>query len=240
MTFTNLNTTEDRFNPPLKAGLPYCRIDINGKTKQLRPIAILLLVLYSCSGKEQNQVKTKTPEVEIVSDSTNSAPVEQYRPIELPEPFDVSKIETIVGLDFTSGILPENDYGAYCDNSESGIYGFYNLIDIRSKSRPQLVGGIDIYKPDKTSAWRASDTNQKVWRIHLRSEVISVWDSIQVGLTRDDIVEFGQANKGVCHEKGDHHYSCHFNNFSVVCIFENDTIQELTITRNCERVNNGN
>src|SRR5690606_25622822 len=136
-------------------------------------------------------------------DSTISDLVEKHRLTKLPEPFDISRIETTKGFYFTSGVLSRQEHNEYCDNSEIGIYGFYNLIDQNSKLEHPVASTIDVYKPGNASNWQASDTGQKVWKIHLNSDVISVWDSIHVGVSREKVVQFGQKNNGLCMKKGD-------------------------------------
>jgi hypothetical protein len=201
--------------------------------KQLLQITLVTLTLISCSNEKLDT--KQTDQLETVSDSTISEIVEAHKTTEIPEPFDISQIDSKKGLDFTSGVLSKEDFKEYCDNSDNGIYGRYNLIDQNSELEHPVVGTIDIYKPDSESNWQASDSNQTIWKINLKSDVISVWDSIHVGLPRDKVVQFGQTNKGFCIKKGDFYYSCDFNNFSVVYNFKNDTLAELTVTRNCEK-----
>lgn len=179
-------------------------------------------------------------QVEAVSDSTISDLLEGYKPADLPEPFDISQIDNIEGLDFTSGVLSKADHKDFCGNPEKGIYGRYYLIDGSSELKPPVVGTIDIYKQDIKTAWQASDKDQTIWKMNLKSNVISVWDSMYVGLTRDKVVQFNQSNSGIAIKKGDFYYSSDFNNFSVVYNFKNDTLRELTVTRKCEEEKNKN
>jgi len=172
-------------------------------------------------------------EIENVSDSTIKELIEKHKTTELPEPLEVSKLEFMSRLDFTSGGLPSEDKKNYCDSSGIGFYGRYNLIDRRNQNIDALVGVIDIFKLGQMSNWKSSDSNQTVWKIHLKSDLISVWDSIHVGLTKDQIVQFVNANDGFFMKKEDINYSCDFNNFTVVYNFMNDTLKELTVTRNC-------
>jgi hypothetical protein len=96
------------------------------------------------------------------------------------------------------------------------------------------VGGIiTIHSNNKMPGWKSTDTDQTKWQIHLKSDVISVWDSITIGMTRIQIENFGKTNKGFCLRKGDTFYSCDFSNFSAVYLFQNDTLKELTVTRKC-------
>lgn len=205
--------------------------------KQLLQIILVFLVLNSCTSctnDEANKMKSNE-EFEIVTDTTISEVINQHKLTELPEPFNVSQLEYTKGLYFTSGVLSKKEQKEYCDNSENGLYGRYNLISQNTTLEHPLVGTIDIYKPGKMSGWRASDTNQIVWKIHLKSDIISVWDSIHVGLSRDKVIQFGKTNNGLCIKKGDFYYSCDFNNFSVLYNFKNDTLTELTVTRNCDK-----
>ena len=97
------------------------------------------------------------------------------------------------------------------------------------------VGGtIDIYKEGEMSDWKFSDSGQKIWKIHLKSNVISVWDSIYVGLSREKAEEFGQVNNAFCMKKGDFFYSCEFDDFLVIYNFKADTIRDLKVIRICE------
>ncbi len=196
------------------------------------------MTLNACSNQERDKNTIDQSEIETVSNFTISDLVENHKSTELPEPFDIVQIESTKGLSFTSGVLSREDHKEYCDNSESGIFGRYYLIDQNSKLKHPVVGTIDIYKSEKKSNWLASDTNQKVWKIHLKSNVISVWDSIHVGLSRNKVIQFGQSNNGLCIKKGDFYYSCDFNNFLVVYNFKNDTLTELTVKRNCEKEKN--
>mgnify|MGYP005679964363 CR=1 FL=1 len=83
--------------------------------------------------------------------------------------------------------------------------------------------------------WKSTDTNQTIWEIHLETDIISVWDSIKVGMNRSDIEKFGKAKDGFCRYQEDDSYSCFFANFSAVYIFKNDSLKEMTITRNCDK-----
>jgi hypothetical protein len=140
-------------------------------------------------------------------------------------------------VEFTSGIGEPVENHIKCDSSGTGFYGSYHLIDpdfADEMGRP--VGGvITIYSKNKMSGWKSTDTDQTIWKIHLKSDVISVWDSIKVGMTRTQIEKFGKANNGFCLRKGDAFYSCDFNNFLAVYIFEKDTLKELTVTRKCDQ-----
>jgi len=186
------------------------------------------------------ELKEKTKDVrEARKDSIDLQVIESFLKSKITEPFQVSKIDK---LEFTSGVGKEIDEHKKCDSSSTGFYGSYYLIDqdyADEMGRP--VGGvITIYSDNKMTGWKSNDTNQTIWEIHLESSVIAVWDSIKVGMARSEIEKFGKANNGFCVKKGDAFYSCDFNNFSAVYIFKNDTLNELTVTRKCEKEINGN
>jgi hypothetical protein len=180
-------------------------------------------------------LKEKTKDVqEARKDSTDLHIIESFLNSKISEPFQVSEIDK---LEFTSGGGKEIEEHKKCDSSSTGFYGSYYLIDqdfADEMGRP-VGGNITIHSDNKMAGWKSTDTNQTIWEIHLESDVISVWDSIKVGMTRSEIVKFGKANDGFCVKKGDAFYSCDFNNFSAVYIFRNDTLKELMVTRKCEK-----
>lgn len=202
--------------------------------KKLTSYIVGLLVLISCSN-QQTEIKDKDNGVqEVTIDSLKLQLLESHLNSKIAEPFQVSDIDK---LEFTSGEGEEIENYKKCDSSGTGFYGSYFLIDqdfADEIGRP--VGGImTIHSNNKMSEWKSTDTDQTIWKIHLKSDVISVWDSIKVGMTRRQIETFGKANNGFCVKKGDVFYSCDFNNFSAVYIFQNDTLKELTVTRKCEK-----
>jgi hypothetical protein len=121
----------------------------------------------------------------------------------------------------------------FCDSDSLGFYGRYNLIDRRIIKGVPIAGHIDIFKIGKMSEWKSSDKNQRIWEIYLSTNILTVWDSISIGLPRQIINNFIHANNGFCIKKGDD-LSCDFNNFGAIFKFKNDTLNELTITRSCK------
>ena len=170
-------------------------------------------------------------------DSTEIQLLGSYLNSKIDEPFQVSELDK---LKFTSGGGEEMENHKKCDSSNTGFYGSYFLIDqdFADEIGRAIGGTITIHSNKKMSAWKSTDTDQTIWKIHLKSDVISVWDSVKVGMARSQIEKFGKANKGFCVKKGDAFYSCDFNNFSAVYIFQNDTLKELTVTRKCEKNKN--
>ncbi len=190
--------------------------------------------MISCTNQQTENQETSVDILETNQDSIKVQLLEAHLTSKIDEPFQVSEIDR---LEFTSGGGKEILEHKKCDSSNTGFYGSYFLIDpdyADEIGRP--VGGIiTIYSNNKMSGWKSTDTDQTIWEIHLKSDVISVWDSIKVGMTRNEIEKFGKTNQGFCVKKGDLYYSCDFINFSAVYIFQNDTLKELTITRKCEK-----
>jgi hypothetical protein len=152
----------------------------------------------------------------------------------IAEPFKLSELQK---LKFTSGGGQIIENHQKCDSTGTGFYGCYFLIDNDFKDEiGRSVGGtITVHSKKEMSKWKSTDTDQTIWRIKLKSDVISVWDSIKIGLTRSEIEKFGIENNGFCIKKGDNFYSCDFSNFSVLYFFKNDILRELNITRKCEK-----
>lgn len=191
-----------------------------------------LMFLTSCSN-QQTEIKAIGVQ-EVTTDSLEHQLLETHLNSRIAEPFQVSDIDA---LEFTSGRGEEVASLKKCDSSSTGFYGTYFLIDrdIAYKPGGPVGGTITIHSNKRMSDWKSTDINQTIWQIHLTSDVISVWDSVTVGLTRSQIEAFGKAHNGLCIKKGDKFYSCNFGNFSAVYVFQNDTLRELTVTRKCEQ-----
>ena len=202
--------------------------------KNLSRYLVALLALLSCTNQHTGIKEKKNYSQEITKDSLELQLLESHLSSEIAEPYQVSEIDK---LEFTSGGWKEIENHKKCDSLGAGFYGSYYLIDEEFEDeigRP--VGGIiTIHSNKKMSDWKSTDTDQTIWKIHLKSDVISVWDSIKVGNTRSQIEKFGKENNGSCVREGDIFYSCDFSNFSAAYIFKNDTLKELTVTRKCEK-----
>ncbi len=190
---------------------------------------LLFLLLSSCTQQGSQERETENP-----IDSSRiqpELPIEQAR---LPEPLVLSLLYTTDRLDNTSGGLPNEDKATYCDSSEHGFYGRYNLIDRRIRNRVPVIGLIDVHNPGTMANWKVTDTTQRVWKISLTSDILSLWDSLHVGLRRDDVAQFNQLHQGECVEIDDQNYECVFQNFLIDYTFSDDTLAKLTVRRACE------
>lgn len=158
--------------------------------------------------------------------------LDEFNNRKIDEPINVSDIDK---MKFTSGGGFSLEDGEYCDSLKTGFYGSYFIIDENYSDiigRP--VGGrITVHSDGKMINWKSTDTNQTIWNIHLESDIISVWDSIHIGLTKSEIESFSSKNNGLCVEIGNKFYNCDFNNFYTIFEFKNDKLKELTITRKC-------
>lgn len=214
-------------------------VGINSKMKRVIAIIFISCFLISCNNQVDSKNEIRTEQINVEQDSALTDLFIRHMNSKISEPFKVTDIDS---LNFTSGGGESVNQNEYCDSLNSGFFGTYFLIDedFSDEMRRPVGGTITIHADGKMIGWKSDDTTQTIWKIHLKSDVISVWDSIHVGLTRGEIVKFGQAHNGFCMKKGDFYYSCDFNNFSVVYYFKNDTLTELTVTRNCERKNKKN
>lgn len=193
---------------------------------------ISLFFLLSCSNPKTEKSNSQASFNETLSDSIKKDSIESNISSGIGEPFLISKIEM---FEFTSGGGNKIKTHKDCDTSSAGFYGSYYIIDKKYKDeigRP--IGAIiTIYSNKKMSKWKASDKDQTIWEIHLKSDIISLWDSIKVGMIRNDIEKFGEANNAICIKKGDNNYLCEFQKFSLNYIFKNDTLREIIATRKC-------
>ncbi|WP_417610535.1 hypothetical protein [Owenweeksia hongkongensis] len=199
----------------------------------IRALTFILTYFIISSCFNQSEDKHEIERKEITPDSIISETIQTKLRSQISEPFKVSNIDR---LNFTSGGGHYGKQNELCDSLENDLFGIYYLIDENSSynSGSPVGGTITVHINGKMTSWRSDDTTQTIWKIHLISDVISVWDSIKVGLTKNKIVKFGQVNNGLCIEKEGFDYLCDFGNFSAIYKFENDTLTELTVTRNCK------
>lgn len=203
----------------------------------MKKIAIYVfgfLMLVSCTNKQTTMNNYEENLQDTGIDSVKLQIKDSHLIAKIGEPFQVENIQK---LEFTSEVNESSVDNDYCDTIEKGTFGSYFLIDSDfSDEIGRPVGGIiTVHYNNGKKGWRADDKTQTIWKIHLKSDVISVWDSIKIGMTLSQIENFGRENNGLCIEKGDDSYSCDFNNFLVAYTFKRDTLKELIITRKCEK-----
>jgi hypothetical protein len=156
------------------------------------------------------------------------SPVEDSK---FAEPFDVTMLEKN-RIMFTSGGASGLVTKKFCENTKIGFYGSYHVYNMYGPHED--AGHITIYKEGKMSDWKASDTNQKVLHIELNSPIVSVWDSIKIGLTKSKIDSFAKKYNAVNKSKSDTSCSYVLKNFQADFIFSNDTVKKLVVTRLCK------
>ena len=102
----------------------------------------------------------------------------------IEEPLNISEIDK---MKFTSGGGHDLKAENYCYSIETGFYGSYSLIDedYSDKIGRPVGGRILVHSRGAMADWKSTDTNQTIWRIHLVSDVISVWDTIKVGTPKN-------------------------------------------------------
>jgi hypothetical protein len=201
-------------------------------------ITLIGILIVSCAQRQEIATNNKEHLDSINKDSLAQSLIQKYMDSEIDEPIDFKEIQSADFLDFTSGSIKHSETNNYCDSVKIGFYGRYTLIDKRlfNDTISPIVGFVDIYKKGEMTKWRFSDSDQKIWKINLKSDILTVWDSVRVGLPRKEIVDFGESQNGLCIRKGERYFSCDFKNFSTVFMFDNDTLKELTITRKCKSI----
>jgi hypothetical protein len=196
------------------------------KTRVLFAILSVLL-LFGCNNHENDN------KIEIAQNDLSSDTVEiQNKTFELEPPLDITSLSEVEQLDWNSGVA--NSKNEYCYNSSDGHYGFYSLIDKRKLKTNNideiLVGRILIHRKKSKSVWTEKDTTQKIQRIELRSDILTLWQELKVGLSNEDLLNFIGDNfhyqKGTVLYAELPGYNCNFTILS-------DTIAEIIIDKKC-------
>jgi hypothetical protein len=208
----------------------YVEVEINGEDEKRFKRKMLLI-------SNAEKYVRNTPIDSIVENynmvDLNNGEIQNQIIKNIDEPFNIKMIDD---LDFTSGGGVSLKDGNYCDTIKTGFYGNYYIIDraYSAKTKKPIGNIITVHSPGKMKDWQSNDTTQSIWKIHLKSDIIQVWDSIHVGQSKSEIQKFGNVNKGFCVSKGDAYYYCDFNNYMATFIFMADTLKELTVIRNCK------
>ena len=190
------------------------------------------LLIPSCENSTKKQLQNST----TAFLSNNSIKPEILKPSvdkQLPEPFDIKNIDD---LEFTSGMVSTTKAYNKCFNVKTSSYGAYYLIDSKySKTSNNLSSSniITVRTPNEANNCKSTDTNQTVIKIHLKSDIIAVWDSIRVGISKTAVDEFTTNNLGYCKKYGNGIYLCDYDNFLAFYIFKKDTLKEMKIFRSC-------
>jgi hypothetical protein len=108
----------------------------------------------------------------------------------MPPPFAWSALNHTPGLDVTSGGGPELRH--YCSADSTGFYGQYTLIDRRDpRLEDSRVGTLIIHHPDADmGSWTSDDERQAFRYLSLHSSVLTLWDSVRVGMSEAALLDF--------------------------------------------------
>lgn len=163
----------------------YCgytpRVSDNSNLKQIKATILISCFLISCNNRLEEKYEIRQQQEEIEHDSAISELPQSHLKSKIPEPFKVTDIES---LNFTSSGGSTARQNEFCDTLKSGFFGTYLLIDEDfSDEIGRPVGGtITVHVNSKMANWKSDDTTQTIWKIHLVSDVLSVWDSIYLWL----------------------------------------------------------
>lgn len=199
------------------------------KTNQSPLLLCFALLLVACSRSTHESPENLLEEIENTQDTIST---EAINILPITAPYPVSKIAQ---LEYTSGGGQAVEKNEFCDNIDKGFFGTYFLVDrdFTVATEQPIAGTITVHANGKMKDWKPEDSTQTIWEIHLKSAILSVWDSIHVGLPRTEIEHFGQQNQGLCVNQGDNIYACDFQTYKAVYLFKNDTVSELIVTKNC-------
>jgi hypothetical protein len=151
---------------------------------------ILLLIAFLLSNCQTNTKKQKTPNYPIPLNKGEyivSKPTKHF-----PCPIKFSALRNIKHLDWTASVVAAN--GTFGDNSKTGFYGTYNLLDHsrRSTENEELIfaGEITIYKEKNNIPWGSDDTTQQFRHLKINSSILPIWDSLYVGSSKTKLINF--------------------------------------------------
>lgn len=146
----------------------------------------------------------------------------------LPIPFDISTIDNIENLYYTSGGSPAN--GKLCDSTTNGFYGNYYLIDELNKK--ERAGIITIFREGADmSTWTPFDTTQKFRLINLKTNILTVWGKLQVGMNEEELKLF--IGERFNYKKGTMIYA-DFGVYDADFRVLDNTLKEFTIKKKCK------
>ena len=150
----------------------------------------------------------------------------------LQEPINFKNLKPNERFDFTAGGLYEIKYD--CENIKSGYLGQYVLFDKKSDLKSPIVGTIHIYNKGLMSNWKFDDEDQKIMKLTLKSDVLTLWESIKIGNDKNTVDEYFSNMNKVVKQKGNL-ISYIFKNFMIDCYFTSKLLSEITITRVCNK-----
>lgn len=154
--------------------------------KPIESIGILCLLLAACKSPDNVANEHFTDSLSKPSSRVEASVPEREK---MPPPMDLTVLSTTPHLSYTSGGSPAN--GTLCDSTADGFYGFYSLIDTRVHSSNPYVGTLTIFRPGSDmSDWTPTDTNQLFRSVNLQSGMLTVWDSMRVGMSERALKHF--------------------------------------------------
>ncbi len=180
--------------------------------------------------EDPSEAKSDTAIVEVVS-RNDIFPEWQ----DVGEPFSWEDFISARNVSRTSGVARKSDTENFCDSSEvSGFYGFYFLIDQRLDT---LAGKAYVYVPGGQKNWTETDRNQRLWSIVLWTDIITLWDKIEIGMDRTMLEEFIRENKGFSVKKGENYMQAHFNDYLCAMWFaDGKKLTRIEVRKNCEQI----
>lgn len=185
--------------------------------KLLSIVSILTLLLAACTQNDKNYARN-SPTEEINNETIDK---------EYSQPINISDIKKLDFLMTTSGVLPISKAKFLCNNEKDGFYGFYSLIH---KDKKQLMGLLTVYTTDIAGNWGYDSTNETFSSIELTTSDIKVWDSINVGISKSELLNFIGTNIYAKEDETIHiDLGEYFSSFAI----SNDTISSIKIIKLC-------
>lgn len=199
------------------------------KKPEILFLIVSIFLLFGCTNHE-NETRLQIDEKVKLQDTSEV----QKEVRELEPPIDITRLSEIKYLDWNSGVI--NSKKEYCYHSKNSHYGFYSLIDKRKINTNSIdeiiVGRIVINRKKSKSIWTEKDTTQIIQHIELKSDILTLWQVLKVGLSKHDLLNIIGDNfhyqKGTIIYTEMKGYNCSFS-------IKSDSISEITIDKRCNR-----
>lgn len=181
--------------------------------------------MVACSdyGKPKNNIIESTTNKDLKLEKKSNG-------YNFQEPFDIQHIKTRANKSSTSGVVPHSQSKSFCKQLGTGFYGFYYLLMNDSHNGP--VGLMTVYTNDHPNRWRYDTVNELLYSLELETKDITLWDSISIGMNKNDLLEFINGNT-IDYNKNQ--IVTTLGDFNSTFQISNDTVYHIKIERNCSK-----
>ncbi len=149
--------------------------------------------------------------------------------VKITEPVNIKNIKKMINIATTSGVLPTSESANFCRPTGNGFFGHYQLIT-KNNSKYPLIGQLIIFTTDKPQEWKFDNNNETFVEIKLVSSDIKVWESISIGSTEKEVLQFIGSN---FHYKKENVLYCEIGIYSANFVIIKNKVTQLTVGKYC-------